>query len=174
MRRALLLLPALAGAVACGGGGPAAVTGDVFVVLDDGTEVEVVGAPVRLVADEARTDTALARLCASRRDALRGVDDDAARDAVSDRAWAARERLLRGGARVEGRTGDGARFRIDGVAPGSYRVWTDAVVQGERWSWTVPVTLGGGDSVHVSLGNAAADGDPFRCQLMMRMEEDAA
>lgn len=168
----LLLLLATAG---CGGGGPATVTGDVFVVLETGAEIDVVDAPVRLIEERASTDTALARLCAVRRDELAassgGGDAEEARRAVSDRAWEARETLLAREALRATATGADARFRIDSVAPGSYRVVTDAVVQGERWSWMEPAALRG-DSLHVSLGNHNADGDPFRCQLLRAMEAD--
>ena len=166
---ATLLLLAAAG---CGGGGPATVTGDVFVVLETGAEIDVVGAPVRLIEERARTDTALARLCALRRDELAraGADAEEARRAISERAWEARETLLAGEARRAAHTGADAGFRIDSVAPGSYRVVTDAMVQGERWSWMEPVVLRGGDSLHLTLGNHNADGDPFRCQVLMEME----
>ena len=174
MRGAGTFLVLLA-AAGCGGGGPATVTGDVFVVLDTGAEIDVVGAPVRLIEERASTDTALARLCAVRRDELAaaGADAEEARRAVSDRAWEARERLLAGEALRATVTGAGARFRIDSLAPGSYRVVTDAVVQGERWNWMEPAALRGGDSLHVALGNHNADGDPFRCQLLRAIEADA-
>ena len=176
-RRAGTLLVLLA-AAACGDGGPATVTGDVFVVLDTGAEIDVVGAPVRLIEERASTDTALARLCAVRRDELAAAvaddgDPEEVRRAVSDRAWEARETLLAREALRATTTGGDARFRLDSLAPGSYRVVTDAVVQGERWSWMEPATLRGGDSLHVPLGNHNADGDPFRCQLLRAMEADA-
>jgi hypothetical protein len=177
VRRYALLLPLLGTLAACGGGGPGTVAGDVFVVLDTGAEVDVVGAPVRLVEDAARIDTALAALCAGRRDELAraGAEDvtEERRAARSARWWEARARLLASAARAAAATGPDARFRFDSVPPGRYRVWTDAEVQGERWSWTEPVRVGG-DSVHVSLGNHNADGDPFRCQLLWRMEADSA
>lgn len=169
-----LALVWLLAAASCGGGAPATVTGEVFVVLATGAEVETVGAPVHLLDYAERADTALARLCASRRDLLAGVEADSAREAISERAWEARARLLRSLSRESARTVPGGRFRMDSVAPAEYRLWTDLVVQGERWSWTEPVAPGGGDSVHVVLGNANADADPFRCQLLRRMEEDAA
>jgi hypothetical protein len=168
---AVLLLAALA---ACADRGPGSVAGDVFVVLDTGEEVNAAGVPVRLLPDHARSDTALARLCAARRDDLSragGAED--ARGAALERGWEARGRLLEGEALAAAATEADARFRMDGVPPGRYRVWTDAVVQGERWSWTEPVEVRGGDTVRVSLGNHNADEDPFRCELLREMEEGA-
>jgi hypothetical protein len=175
MRRASAGAALLAVVAACAAGGPGTVAGDVFVVLDDGAERNVGGAPVRLIADEARTDTALAELCGRRRDALAlaGSDDAEMRTRVTEEAWSARERLLERRAAASARTGGDARFVVRDVPPGRYRVWTDALVQDERWSWMEAVTVGGGDSVHVSLGNHNADGDPFRCQLLLRIEADA-
>lgn len=159
---------------ACGGDGPGMVAGDVFVVLDNGAELDVVGAPVRVIPDLPSTDTALAALCRTRRDALAaGAPDEARRRAVSEQAWAERARLLARGAVGGVYSAADARFRIDSVPPGRYRVWTDATVQGERWTWREPVQVRG-DSAHVSLGNHNADGDPFRCQLLRAIEADSA
>jgi hypothetical protein len=161
---AVLLLATLA---ACADRGPGSVAGDVFVVLDTGEEVDAAGVPVRLLPDHARSDTALARLCAARRDDLARAGD--AEEALA-RGWEARSRLLEEEAQASAATGADARFRMDGVPAGRYRVWTDAVVQGERWSWTEPVEVRGGDTVRVSLGNHNADEDPFRCELLREME----
>lgn len=172
MRRgAILLLAALAG---CGGGGPAVVTGDVFVVLDTGQEVDGAGAPVRLLLDRSPTDEAIARLCGERRDMLAGAGDDETRATAIAWAWERRAELLAPITRAAAVTGRDARFRLDSVPPGRYRVWVETRVQGERWGWMEPVELAAGDSVHLTLGNHNADGDPFRCQLLLQMEEDAA
>jgi hypothetical protein len=175
MRRgALLLLPAVL--ASCGGdGGPAVVTGDVFVVLDTGEEVNASGVPVRLVVDHAPGDTLLARLCGERRDMLAeaGADRETEGGILT---WAEDERaeLLAGITRAATTTGADAGFRLDSVRPGRYRVWVETRVQDERWGWMEPVELAGGDSVHLALGNHNADDDPFRCQLLLQMEEDAA
>jgi hypothetical protein len=163
------------GAAACDRA-PARVTGEVYVVLQTGAQLEAVGAPVRLVADDVRTDTALARLCARRRTELAalGEGEDSLREPILERAWADRESLLREREAVAGVTDAGGRFGFDSVPQGSYRVRADAIVQRERWSWAVPVRLRSGDSAHVALGNHNADEDPFRCQLMLAMERDAA
>jgi hypothetical protein len=173
MRRAAAVAVGLA-AAACGRA-PGVVTGEVFVVIETGAQLEAIGAPVRLVRDEPRADTALALLCARRRDALAAVDPGAgeARDRVLARAWAARAGLLGGAEVASTSTGPRGAFRLDGLPRGRYRLGVDALVQGERWSWMVPLRLGRGDSVHLSLGNHNADGDPFRCQIMRALEDDA-
>ncbi|MFL5538824.1 MAG: hypothetical protein ACJ8J0_07505, partial [Longimicrobiaceae bacterium] len=58
----------------------------------------------------------------------------------------------------------GGRFAVDSIGAGKYRVWANAMVSGERWSWMAPVEVRGGDTVRVALTNNNADEDPFRCQ----------
>lgn len=157
---------------ACASDEPARVTGDLYVVTANGDQIDLLGRPVRLIpeSDAFGIDSVLAPLCATRRDELAAIPTDGSpradslRRAAQDRAWAARARLLAPHARRQTRTaGEGARFAFDSVPPGAYRVWADAVVQGERWSWTPRVRVRPGDTARVSLGNGNADEDPFRC-----------
>lgn len=157
---------------ACGSSEPGRVSGDLYVVTANGDQIDLLGRPVRLIpeSDAFAIDSVIAPLCATRRDELAAVpNDDAAsadslRNAAQRRAWAARARLLAPHARRQTRTaGEGARFAFDSVPPGEYRVWADAVVQGERWSWTPRVRVRPGDTARISLGNGNADEDPFRC-----------
>lgn len=182
MTRLRAALPAAlalaAGAAACSGSegsgsGEGTIAGDVFVVLETGEEIASAGRPVRLVPDAAGVDSALALVCDRRKAALdrlpSAADSGAARvealgREASARAWAARDSILAARALRSAATGPDARFALERVPAGRYRLWADATVQGERWTWLLPVRLAGGDSVRVSLSNDNADEDPFNCQ----------
>lgn len=167
--RALAPLTALLLA-ACGPDQPGRVTGDLYVVTANGDQIDLLGRRVHLIPEEAGLDTVLAPLCASRNAELAKIPadgtprSDSLRAVVVERAWAARARLLAARSRRNTFTGEGARFAIDSVAPREYHVWADALVQGERWSWTPRIRVRGGDTVRLALSNANADEDPFRCQ----------
>lgn len=154
---------------ACGPDEPATVTGELFVVTANGDQIDLLGRRVHLIPAEAGIDSALAQVCVARNAELARLPangapgTDSLREAAIARAWSARGRLLSAQTRRHTRTGEGARFALDSVAPAEYLVWADARVQGERWSWTRRIRLRGGDSVHLSLSNANADEDPFRC-----------
>lgn len=179
-RPASLPLLAAAFAAACSSGerGPGAVSGDVYVVLASGKHVNVANQPVRLVADDAALDSALTRVCAGLRKDFQGLSAAAAteparvvelRAEATERAWQARTRTLEARSRHGGQTSVEASFLIDGVPEGRYRIWTDATVGEEYWTWLHPVRVRGGDTLRVSLSNANIDEDPFRCQ---RQEEE--
>jgi hypothetical protein len=167
-RRAAAALLA-AGLAACGGDEPGRVVGDVYVALETGEQVDVAATPVRLVDDLPEVDSALAALCARRAQELArlGAPSDstrAARAQLEERAWDERARVLSGHVRASAVTSANARFALDSVAPGEYRLWADATVNGERWSWLHPVGVPSGDSLRVNLSNANADENPFRCR----------
>jgi hypothetical protein len=169
----LWVVLALVAAAACGGGPEhGRVAGDVFVALETGEEVNVGGERVHLLPEAAGLDSALASICEQRRRELARVEQEAdtaraaalRREAV-DRAWRSRAELLGSRARQAAVTGADAKFAFDSVPAGEYRVWADARVQGQRWTWLHPIEVRGGDSLRVSLDNANPDEDPFRCQL---------
>lgn len=145
-----------------------AVAGDGYVAMATGDQKNIDSRTVRLLPDALSIDSALALICFARQQALDALGDSAAVDsarAVSERAWAQREQLLtRRSLRVAVVPGAGGRFAVDSVGAGKYRVWADATVNGERWSWLAPVEVKGGDTVRVTLSNDNADEDPFRCQ----------
>ncbi|HET7230918.1 MAG TPA: hypothetical protein VFJ16_12990 [Longimicrobium sp.] len=157
MRRAVLCAAVLA---ACGKPDtrPGTVTGDAYIVTDGGQEVSLANLPVALVPEAEQLDSLLARLC-PRRDPAAAAPDSAAQAA----AWQQRARLLSGRASKHARTDAAARYRLDAVAPGKYRVWADTAYGGQRWSWLQPVTVSPGDSAKVALSNANPDDNPFRC-----------
>ena len=163
---------------ACSSGSRAthgAVAGDVYVALETGENVSAGAAPVHLIAESAELDSVLAAICAQRQKELAGLGAapeslqarlPELRQAASERAWEARGRVLTSRSRGSTVTGADARFAIDSVAAGEYRVWADAVLNGERWTWLEPIEVRGGDTVRVSLGNDNADDDPFNCQKL--------
>lgn len=133
------------------------VVGDVFVALASGEEMNFSGVPVHLLPDSAVIDSTLARVCAQRTGRAAGADTSAAR------AWAERQRLLRGFVRRTVVADAGARFAMDSVPAGKYRLWADTTVAGDRWSWLEPVRVPAGDSIRVNLSNENTDENPFRC-----------
>lgn len=145
-----------------------ALRGDGYVALETGEQRNIDARTVRLVPDALSLDSALALVCFARQKALAALGDsptaDAAR-AATERAWVARGELLsRHVLRIPVSPGDSGRFTVDSIGKGTYRVWADATVGGERWSWLTPIEVEGGDTVRVTLSNNNSDEDPFRCQ----------
>jgi hypothetical protein len=146
--------------------GAGRIVGDAYLVLDSGEEVNIAGRPVRLVEEDPALDSLLARICVERnaRTApLRRAGDSAGVRRESERAWRERERTLEERTRRTAVTSPAARFVLDSVPAGRYRLWADAAVGGSRWSWLHPVRVRGADSVRVNLSNANTDDNPFRC-----------
>jgi hypothetical protein len=144
------------------------LAGDGYVALATGEQKNIDSRTVRLLPDALALDSALALICLRRQAELDALGDSvagAAGRAVSDTAWLARERLLsRHTLRIPVSAAVGGRFAVDSIGAGKYRVWADATVGGERWTWLEPVEVLGGDTVRVTLSNTNADEDPFRCQ----------
>lgn len=160
---------ALAASGACSGRPDyGALAGDGYVAMATGDQRNVDPRTVRLLPDTLALDSALALICLKRAAELEALGDSAAGAAgraVSDRAWQAREQLLsRHTLPVAVAAGATGRFTVDSLGNGKYRVWADATVGGERWTWLQPVEVRGGDTARVSLTNDNADEDPFRCQ----------
>ena len=145
-----------------------ALTGDGYVALETGEQTSIDARTVRLLPDALALDSALALICMRRQTELDALGDSAAAEAaraVSYASWQARERLLsRHALRIPVVADTGGRFSVDSVGAGTYRVWADATVSGERWTWMAPIEVRGGDTVRVTLSNNNADEDPFRCQ----------
>lgn len=145
-----------------------ALVGDGYVVRETGEQTNIDARTVRLVPDALSLDSALALVCFERTKSLEALGDSASGEAgraVSDSAWAARERLLASHVlRIPVAARDSGRFTIDSIGVGTYRVWADATVGGERWSWLAPIEVRGGDTVRITLSNSNPDEDPFRCQ----------
>jgi len=145
-----------------------ALAGDGYVALATGAQKNIDSRTVCILPDALSLDSALALICMRRQDALDALGDSAtggAGRAIVDRSWRERERLLAGHAlplRID--AGAHGGFAVDSLRAGKYRVWTNATVGGERWTWLEPVEVLGGDTVHVALSNMNADEDPFRCQ----------
>jgi hypothetical protein len=145
-----------------------ALAGDGWVALETGEQIDIDARAVRLLPNALGIDSALAMICMHRQDELDALGDSAAGaagHAVAERSWQARERLLSSRAiplRIT--AAPGGAFAVDSLRAGTYRVWTDATVQGDRWTWMQPVEVVGGDTVRVTLSNTNADEDPFRCQ----------
>lgn len=155
-----------------------ALVGDGYVVRETGDQTNIDARTVRLVPDALSLDSALALVCFERNKALEALGDSAsgaAGQAASDRAWAARTQLLtRHVLRIPVAAQNGGRFAVDSIGAGTYRVWADATVGGERWSWLTPIEVRGGDTVRVNLSNNNADEDPFRCQRRDILRDAAA
>jgi len=145
-----------------------ALAGDGYVALATGEQKNIDSRTVRLLPDALSLDSALALVCLRRQTDLDALGDSvagAAGRAVSDSAWRARERLLsRHTLRIPVAAAAGGHFTVDSIGAGKYRVWADATVGGERWTWLAPIEVLGGDTVRVTLSNTNADEDPFRCQ----------
>lgn len=153
---------------------PGTVTGYVYVVLATGEQVTNASRQVHLLDDTPALDSALMQVCVGlQREvaALRSVASTAPervrelRDSASNRAWEARTRTLQARSLRSVPIDGEAQYVLDSVASGRYRLWADAVVQEERWSWLHPINVRGGDTLTLNLSNANADEDPFRCQM---------
>jgi hypothetical protein len=174
MRRVRFLTPALlslAWIVAAAGcsHGPeyGKIAGEAYVALATGDQVNVNSRTVRLYPDVEALDSALNTVCKARQKEL--ASPAAARpdsqQAISERAWAARNRTLAPRAlAVRVTAGPHGAFAIDSVHAGKYRLFADAMVNGEHWSWLAPVEVKGGATTRINLSNDNADDDPFRCQ----------
>jgi hypothetical protein len=135
---------------ACGEKAPGVIAGDVYLAVDLGNEANLAGARISLLADEVEIDSALAKTCPR---------DMAGQGA----AWAARARILDARVRRSVVTDAGAKFTLDSVPPGRYRLWADTTVGKERWTWLHPVKVASGDTTQVVLSNDNPDENPFRC-----------
>ena len=138
---------------------PGTVVGDAYIATETGQEVNMAGLPVGLVPESEPLDSLLAALCPRRADAAQPVDS-----AAQAGAWRRRGQLLASRAAKRARTDAAAHFRLEGVAPGKYRVWGDTTYGGTHWTWLAPVTVAAGDTAKVALSNANPDENPFRCR----------
>jgi hypothetical protein len=163
----------LAALVACNRPTHGKIVGDAYIAEDVGREVNLVGAPVHLIAepdrDTANLDSTLANICVQRDRfiAQAGPGAEAVRSRTLDayqRAWRARNRLLQGMARRDARTNARAQFLLDSIEPGKYRVWSDTLIAGEHWTWLEQVAIEAGDSIRLNLTNGNVDTNPFRCR----------
>lgn len=158
MRTSPARLLGLALVVACADAGPARLVGDAYLVLATGREVNLANQAVHLVEEHEELDSTIARIC---RETGMGA---AAPISEAGEAWGMREQLLKGLVRRSTRTDDAARYSMDSIPPGRYRLWADAAVGEERWTWLHPLVIRAGDSLRVNLSNGNMDDDPFRCQ----------
>jgi hypothetical protein len=185
--RTLLLPLLLVSATACSGRPSyGALAGDGYVALATGEQKSIDSRTVRLLPDAGSIDTTLAQtVCFERQKVLDTLGEDSvsmdSAKAATERAWTGRAALLsRRSLRIPVAPAADGKFAVDSIGAGKYRVWADATVNGERWSWLVPVEVKGGDTVHVTLSNVNADEDPFRCQRrdllreMTKQEREAA
>jgi hypothetical protein len=180
----LLLLASLA---ACSDGPDhGKIFGDAYLVVGVGREVDLAGVDIHLVSeleDQDSTprvenlDTILANICVQRDRFIARAREGAAgrgaaatdslaaltRDAYA-RGWRARNRLLQGVVRRTVRTDERARFVIDSIEPGEYRLWADTVIDAEHRTWLSPVEIEAGDSIRLNLSNGNLDENPFRCK----------
>lgn len=163
------------------------IVGDAFLVMGLEREVDLTGVDVHLVAeleDQDSThrvenlDTVLANICVQRDRFIaraRGAAEERGESATDslaalardahDRGWRARNRLLEGSVRRTVRTDQRARFTIDSIEPGAYRLWADTVIDGEHRTWLEPFEIEAGDSIRLNLNNANLDENPFRCRF---------
>lgn len=151
----------LLAATACGSPRPGRVTGTAFVAQSAGNDVSLANLPVHLVQDmeKAKLDSLLSRACP-----FKGADAEPPTAEEVARAWAERARILNARRKQTVRTDADARFVMDSVPAGRYRVWADTVVGEDRWAWLEEVEVEGGDSAQVELSNANPDENPFRCR----------
>jgi hypothetical protein len=151
------------------------VAGDVYLVHGMGREVDLTGTQIRLVEDfrnrfAAEMDSLLSPVCVQRNARIAaarqsgGSQEEAVRAGMRW-AWRERARLLGERTRRAVVTDPAARFAIDSIEPGNYRLWADAVVDGERISWLAPFRIRAGDSIRVNLSNDNTDDNPFRCRF---------
>lgn len=151
------------------------VVGDVYLIHGMGREVDVTGTQIRLVEDfrnrfAAEMDSLLSPICVQRDARIDSLQrsgrtrEEAVRSGIHW-AWGERGRLLRERTRRAVVTDPAARFAIDSIEPGNYRLWADAVVDGERISWLAPFRIRAGDSIRINLSNDNTDDNPFRCRF---------
>lgn len=151
------------------------VVGDVYLIHGMGREVDLTGTQIRLVEDfrnrfAAEMDSLLSPICVQR-DILiaeakqSGVSQEEAVQTGIQWAWQERARLLGERTRRAVVTDPAARFAIDSIEPGNYRLWADAMVGGEQISWLAPFRIRAGDSIRVNLSNDNTDDNPFRCRF---------
>lgn len=162
-RSAILSIAALAALAACEQD-PGSVEGDGYLVLELGHERSLADLDVRLVRElpkVAELDSVLGRACPTRTDS---TADRLRAPERWERAWDERERILTG-LTTHATTADArARFRIDSIPPGRYRLWADTTLGDTRWTWLVPVRVGAGQTARVNLTNGNPDENPFRCR----------
>ena len=160
MRLAVLPILAVSIVLAACSKAPGKIQGDVYLAEDLDDITNLAGATIHLVWEGERAstqiDSALGAVCPTREGAM-------STPAARERAWRERERILR--ARIVRTTASDARarFAIDSVPPGRYRLWADTVVDGDHWTWLHRVRMDPGDSVEADLNNGNHDDNPFRC-----------
>lgn len=160
------------------------IVGQLYIILASGNEAKIESRPVRLIPENIRLDSALSALCIRRNravealartaDSLRALPASPERDSayaqLSVARRAATEEAMRDRAAILERrtlrtvqTRPDATFTIDSVAPGKYRLWSDASLRSSHWNWLYPVRVRGGDTVRVSLNNSTIDDEPLKC-----------
>jgi hypothetical protein len=141
------------------------ITGEAYVVDESGGQVNVDPRSVHLLRSAASVDSGLAVICVHRQRSQAASPDSTLSKAASDSTWAERAAFLsRRALPVHLAPRGSARFTIDSLPPGPYRVWADATVGGERWTWLDSIYVKRGETTKVSLSNSNPDEDPFRCQ----------
>ena len=137
---------------------PTVIVGDVYIVEDVGSQLSLGSIEIHMVPDRLQLDSALLRRCPNRELSVR---PDSASVAA---AWDSRQELLLLNSRRVTRADAEARFVIDSVAPGRYRLWADTTVEDQRYTWLRQVVVRrGDDTVRANLNNSNLDEDPFRC-----------
>jgi hypothetical protein len=145
---------------ACGGDArPGTLVGDAFLAQNIDQQVNLRRMPVHLLRTVEELDSLLAPLCPPR-----GPNDTPPPREAWERGWRERQRILAPLRLRSAVTDTAAQFRMDSVPPGDYLLWADTVLSEKRWSWLVPVSLDGGDTVRVNLSNDNPDENPLRCR----------
>jgi len=160
MRLAVLPILALSIVLAACSNAPGKIQGDVYLAEDVDDIKNLAGTTIHLVWEGERAstqiDSALGGICPTRNGAM-------STPAAREQAWRERARILRERTVRTVATDARARFAVDSVPPGRYRLWADTVVDGDRWTWLHRVRMNPGDSVEADLNNGNHDDNPFRC-----------
>jgi hypothetical protein len=155
----LVAFAAMLAAAACSSR-PGRVSGDAYIVTDNGSQVSFGGMPIRIIPESEAIDTLLAKVCPRPR---YGAGPQVLDTAAQARAWQGRARILSARVARTVTTDAGAHYAIDTISPGRYRLWADTSYGGTRWTWLQPVRIESGDSIHLNLSNGNPDENPFRC-----------
>jgi hypothetical protein len=156
LRKAVTAVLVLTSAAACGPD-QGVIAGDVYLADDAFSELSLGLIPIHLIEPSLRLDSLLVAICFGREELL--ATDSAARAA----AWEQRNSILREYVLQSTVADANARFVIDSVPRGLYRLWADTVVGGENRSWLQVVFVRTRDTTRINLSNSNLDDDPFLC-----------
>ncbi len=142
----------------CQGRATGSVSGDVYLLMQNGDVKRGAGNTVVLLGPADSVLAKRGRICRAHGDQLlaaaRQGEGGLTGEALADRARVDIDTVLARFAVASSKTGINAHYRIDHVPAGKYVLWAETTIGDNTYTWWAPVVVAGGDSVSKDLDNS--------------------